>query len=47
MPGAGGGGTLRAMPLWAVTVAVLGTVWAVGSLLVAFGAVRLVRRHPD
>lgn len=47
MTSGGHGGTLGGMPLWAVTVIVLATVWAVGSAVVALGALRLVRRQPD
>ncbi len=41
------GATLRAMPLWAVTIVVLAVVWAVGSILVALGARRLIHTQPD
>lgn len=39
--------TLVAMPLWAITVTVLGAILVVGSVLVGLAAAKLNRSQPD
>jgi hypothetical protein len=41
-----GGGSVRHMPLWVLTIVICAAVWVVGSLLVAFGARWLVHHEP-
>jgi hypothetical protein len=34
------------MPLWLLTIVICAAAWVLGTILVAVGAVRLVRREP-
>ena len=35
-----------AMTLWMLTIVIFGTIWAIGTIIVAFGAVWLTRHEP-
>jgi len=35
------------MPLWILTIAMVGSIWVIGTILAAFGATWLVRHQPD
>ena len=38
--------SVRAMPLWAVTIVICTVVWVAGTIAFAAGAVHLVRHEP-